>query len=135
MLTGRLQAIEATDPRRVPASRTTNGRDFMPSRKHSQEHFSTDSSARKPNLNHDSSATSRLNRQARVLLAFRFPFALISENKIPAEKPEHDRAKDRVIADERRVDGLIQSSRKSEGGVCDDTESSQQPEHKNPAMQ
>jgi hypothetical protein len=28
---------------------TTTGHDFMPSRKHSQEHFSTDSTARKPN--------------------------------------------------------------------------------------
>ena len=26
-----------------------NGRDFVPSRKHSREHFSTDSTARKPN--------------------------------------------------------------------------------------
>ena len=32
-----------------PASRTINGRDFVPSRKHSQEHFSTDSTARKTN--------------------------------------------------------------------------------------
>ena len=32
------------------ASGTINGRDFVPSRKHSQEHFSTDSTARKPKL-------------------------------------------------------------------------------------
>ena len=33
--------------------RTINGRDFVPSRKHSQEHFSTDSTARKRNLSRD----------------------------------------------------------------------------------
>ena len=33
----------------LSASRTINGRDFVPSRKHCQEHFSTDSTARKPN--------------------------------------------------------------------------------------
>ena len=39
-----------------PGSRTINGRDFVPSRKHSQEHFSTDSPARKRNLQRDALA-------------------------------------------------------------------------------
>ncbi|MBC7760756.1 MAG: hypothetical protein H7201_02955 [Candidatus Saccharibacteria bacterium] len=34
----------------MPENQTINGRDFVPSRKRSQEHFSTDSTARKPNL-------------------------------------------------------------------------------------
>ena len=36
-------------PDRPPVSVTTTGLDFVPSRKHSQEHFSTDSGARKRN--------------------------------------------------------------------------------------
>ena len=36
-----------------------NGRDFVPSRKHSREHFSTDSTARKRNGLRDGSAVAR----------------------------------------------------------------------------
>ena len=53
MLPGRLQAIEATDPRRVPAGGTTTGHDLVPSRERARDHFSTDAAARKRNLEFD----------------------------------------------------------------------------------
>ena len=40
---------------------TTNERDFVPSRKHRQEHFSTDSTARKRNRQRNKSAVDPLN--------------------------------------------------------------------------
>ena len=43
------QDPSVTASKKMPASRTANGLDFVPSRKHSQEHYSTDSTARKPN--------------------------------------------------------------------------------------